>query len=446
MKFGMFIGLQMPRPWRDGDEQRLFEDALDQVELGDHLGLDYVWVQEHHFLEEYSHSSAPEVFLGACSQRTRNIRLGYGITVMAPKFNAPPRVAERIATLDLVSGGRVEWGTGESGSRIELEGFGVDFVDKRPMWAEAVRETARMLCMDPYPGYTGRYFTMPPRNVVPKPVQKPHPPLWAACSSRDSLKLAARLGIGALTFAFTNPDEARFWVEEYYDTFKRECTPIGRVVNPNVAMLTGFMCHQDARIARERGVKGAQFFAFGLGHYWRDGSHIPGVTALWDEFTEVPKLEIEKINRERLKAGMEGIGSPEDLLRNFRAYEDAGVDQLILVQQSGKYQQDHICESLKLFAKRVLPGFKERNKVREEAKRQKLKPYIAAAMKRIPPLDPQTDLPAVEAYPRLWARDGDTTRDLTPDRRPGMAALWQRQVGGRQGTEESSKSSEETES
>jgi alkanesulfonate monooxygenase SsuD/methylene tetrahydromethanopterin reductase-like flavin-dependent oxidoreductase (luciferase family) len=197
-------------------------DALEQVELGDRLGIDYVWAQEHHFLEEYSHSSAPEVFLAACSQRTRRIRLGHGIAVMSPRFNAPARVAERLATLDLLSGGRVEWGTGESGTRLELEGFGVDFVDKRPAWTEAVRETARMMCMEPYPGFEGRFFTMPPRNVVPKPLQKPHPPLWAACSNRDSLKLAARLGVGALTFAFANADEARFWVEDYYETFKRD--------------------------------------------------------------------------------------------------------------------------------------------------------------------------------------------------------------------------------
>src|ERR1700731_1399679 len=161
------------------------QDALEQVELADRLGFDVVWEVEHHFLEEYSHSSAPEVFLGACSQRPKRMRLGHGIAVMSPKFNAPARVAERIATLDLLSGGRAEWGTGESGTRMELEGFGVDFVDKRQMWAEAVRETARMMCMDPYPGYEGKYFSMPSRNVVPKPVQRPHPPLWAACSNRD---------------------------------------------------------------------------------------------------------------------------------------------------------------------------------------------------------------------------------------------------------------------
>jgi alkanesulfonate monooxygenase SsuD/methylene tetrahydromethanopterin reductase-like flavin-dependent oxidoreductase (luciferase family) len=430
MKFGMFIGLQLPRPWHDGDEQRFLDDALDQVELADRLGLDYVWAQEHHFLEEYSHSSAPEVFLAACSQRTSRIRLGHGIAVMSPNFNAPARVAERIATLDLISGGRVEWGTGESGTRLELEGFGVDFVDKRPMWAEAVRECARMQCLDPYPGYQGRYFSMPARNVVPKPLQKPHPPLWAACSNRDSLKLAARLGMGALTFAFTDAREARFWVEEYYETFRTQCAPIGRAVNPNVAVLNGFMCHRDPEVARARGLEGAQFFAFGLGHYWRDGIHVPGRLDLWQEFKRQPSSEAEAIQRERKKAGMGGIGSPAQLIENFEGYEEAGVDQLILLQQCGNYRQEHVCESLELFAAEVLPQFKERGAERERRKRLELAPYIASAMERIAPLDALGEVPEVPAFPRLWAMQGGAAQDLTPDRRPGMAALWQMQVGG----------------
>src|SRR5919199_3814382 len=138
MKFGLFYELQLPKPydadtWDADAERRVYHEALDQVELADKLGFDYVFEVEHHFLEEYSHSSAPEVFLAACSQRTRQIRLGHGIVLMPPAYNHPARVAERIATLDLVSDGRVEWGTGHSSSRIELEGFGMDPVAKREM-------------------------------------------------------------------------------------------------------------------------------------------------------------------------------------------------------------------------------------------------------------------------------------------------------------------------
>ena len=209
MKFGIFYEHQLPRPWREGDEERLFHEALDQVELADRIGIDYAWEVEHHFLEEYSHSSAPEVFLAACSQRTQRIRLGHGIVLMPPGYNHPARVAERIATLDLVSHGRVDFGTGESSAALELGGYRVDVEKKRDMWREAVEQCANMMVMDPYPGFQGKYFSMPTRNVVPKPVQKPHPPLWVACSNRETIKLAARLGMGALTFAFVDAAEAK---------------------------------------------------------------------------------------------------------------------------------------------------------------------------------------------------------------------------------------------
>src|ERR671914_2964715 len=126
MKFGIFYEHQLPRPWGPDDEHKLLKDALEQVELADRVGIDYVWEVEHHFLEEYSHSSAPEVFLAAASQRTKNIRLGHGIVQTPPPFNHPARVVERVATLDLVSSGRADFGTGESSSEAELGGFGID--------------------------------------------------------------------------------------------------------------------------------------------------------------------------------------------------------------------------------------------------------------------------------------------------------------------------------
>ncbi len=431
MKFGIFIDMQLPRPWKEGDEARLYREALEQVELADRIGIDYVWVQEHHFLEEYCHSSAPAVFLAACSQRTKNIRLGHGIVVMSPKFNHPARTAERIATLDILSNGRVEWGTGESGSRIELEGFGVDFVDKRPMWEEALRESARMLTMDPYPGYEGRYFSMPHRNIVPKPLQKPHPPIWSACSNRDSLKLAAKLGIGALTFAFVNAEEAKFWVDEYYETFKNECIPIGQAVNPNVAMLTGFMCHEDHETAVDRGQEGAQFFAYGLGHYWRDGVHVPGRTDLWQEFKKKPDTALQQIERTRKKAGMRGIGNPAHLIENFKTLEEAGVDQLIFLQQSGNYKHEHICASLELFGREVLPQFKEREAKRIRLKEEQLKPYIEKANEKIRRTESMDPVPPVEAYPLMWKKMSTEDVQSVPDRRPGMTSFWQMQVGGK---------------
>src|SRR4030088_3777188 len=133
MKFGIFYEHQIGRPWDNDTDRRLIHDALEQIELADRLGIQYAWEVEHHFLEEYSHSSAPEVFLAAASQRTTNIRLGHGIVQLPTNFNHPARVAERVATPDLISGGRVDFGTGESSSQSELGGFNVDRELKREM-------------------------------------------------------------------------------------------------------------------------------------------------------------------------------------------------------------------------------------------------------------------------------------------------------------------------
>ena len=153
----------------------IYHEALEQIEFADKLGYDYVFITEHHFLEEYCHSSAPEVFLAAAAARTKNIRLGHGIVQMPPKQNHPARVAERIAALDLISRGRVEFGTGEGATTTEIGGFLTSHEEKKQAWEEATRECLRMMTSVPYPGYTGKYFSMPERNVIPKPRQKPHP-------------------------------------------------------------------------------------------------------------------------------------------------------------------------------------------------------------------------------------------------------------------------------
>jgi alkanesulfonate monooxygenase SsuD/methylene tetrahydromethanopterin reductase-like flavin-dependent oxidoreductase (luciferase family) len=396
MKFGIFYEHQLPRPWDDGAELQLFQDALDQVEFADRLGIDYAWEVEHHFLEEYSHSSAPEVFLAAASQRTRRIRLGHGIVLMPPGYNAPARVAERLATLDLVSRGRVDWGTGESASRAELEGFGINPAERRAMWRETVEQVANMMVMDPYPGFAGKYFSMPARNVVPKPVQKPHPPIWVACSNRETIHLAAQLGIGALTFAFINPEEARHWVADYYETFKRECVPIGHAVNPNIAMVTGFSCHADAEEARRRGTDGFRFFQFALAHHYIFGKHTPGRTNIWNRYLKVR----EQLGTEVLGAGAGCIGTPDELRASLRIFQDAGVDQTIFIQQGGKNRHEHICESLELFASAVMPEFKEHEAVRQERKMAELAPFIAAAFERKKVMAPlaDADIPTCQAY------------------------------------------------
>jgi len=401
MRFGIFYEHQLPRPWTEGMELKLFQEALDQVELADRLGIDYAWEVEHHFLEEYSHSSAPEVFLAACSQRTKQIRLAHGIVLMPPAYNHPARVAERIATLDLVSSGRVDWGTGESASAAELGGFGVAPLDRQNMWQEATREAANMLVMDPYPGYQGQYFAMPCRNVVPKPVQKPHPPIWVACSRRETIHEAARHGIGALTFAFVDPAEAVKWVKEYYDILKStECSPIGHAVNANVAMVCGFSCHADPHEARRRGLDGFRFFGYALGHHYIFGEHVPGRTSIWANYEKARDLL-------PTTPGAGGIGTPEQIAANLRLFEEAGVDQVIFLQQGGNNRHEHICESLELFAASVMPAFKQRHSGREAQKQAELAPYIEAALARRPTMRSLDDdeIPTIVALGKQVARE-----------------------------------------
>jgi alkanesulfonate monooxygenase SsuD/methylene tetrahydromethanopterin reductase-like flavin-dependent oxidoreductase (luciferase family) len=419
MQFGMFFELQMPRPWADDDEQVLVRNALQWTEIGEQAGIGYAWAQEHHFLEEYSHSTAPEVFLAAVSQRTTHMRVGHGITLMPPVYNHPARVAERIAMLDLVSGGRVEWGTGESSSRIELEAFGVPYIEKRAMWAECVRESAKMMVSVPYPGYTGKYFSMPPRNIVPKPVQRPHPPIWVACTNRETLKLAARLGIGALTFSFMDSSEARFWVNEYYETFEKECRPIGQAVNPNVAMLAGLYVHPDAQVAEERGTRGQQFFKWALAHYYRFGAHVPGRTNLWEEFE---RAEIEPM------AGIGAVGDPKQAREHFAQLEEAGVDQVIVLQQAAGYRHEDICESLELAGREVFCEFIDRHEERQRRKMARLEPHIERALAHCPPIDDVEPEPVV-AYPRQWKEEGAGERQVGTKRSLDAAPLWRLHVG-----------------
>ncbi|MBT3425490.1 MAG: LLM class flavin-dependent oxidoreductase [Gammaproteobacteria bacterium] len=417
MKFGIFYEHQLPKPWDEGVEQKLFQDALDQVELADRIGIDYAWEVEHHFLEEYSHSSAPEIFLAAASQRTKRIRLGHGIRQVISAYNHPARTAECIATLDLVSNGRVEFGTGESSAILELGGFGIAVGSKREQYLEATEQICNMLAMDPYPGFEGKYFSMPCRNIVPKPVQKPHPPLWVACSNRETIKMAARLGIGALTFAFVDPLEARHWVDEYYSIIKSdECVPIGHHVNANICMVTSFSLHEDRQVAIDRGLEGFEFFGYALGSLYGFGEHRPGRMNLFEEFRQIHQKRLADSPldiTQALAAERGGIGTPEDMRNHLRKFEDVGVDQVTFIQQAGLNKHEHICESLELFAAEVMPEFKARQEEQQLRKEAELKPYIEAAMQRkeFMKMPADQDLPVFPALGRsVVAGDADPNK------------------------------------
>ena len=371
-------------------EHKLFKDALDQVELADHLGFDYVWETEHHFLEEYAHSSAPEIFLAAASQRTRNIRLGHGIVQLPPLINHPARIAERIATLDLVSDGRCDFGTGEGAAEIELGGFNIPHEEKRAMWLEGLRVVTRMLVEEPFTGHEGKYLKAPVRNVVPKPLQRPHPPLWLACSRRETILLAAKLGLGALTFSFVSPEEARQWVNDYYTTLENECEPVGYAINPNIAIVTGFMCDENAEFAHKMGEEGLKFFSYALGHHYAFGKHEPGKTNIWNNFKASP------FTLPGWTASNSCVGSPDQIRTRLREFEEAGVDQVVFISQAGNNKHEDICSSLEPVRGEGAAGVQGARAEARASKAERMAPIIEKAMKRKPePKIPKHDGPTV---------------------------------------------------
>ncbi|HXE70444.1 MAG TPA: LLM class flavin-dependent oxidoreductase [Hyphomicrobiaceae bacterium] len=358
MKFGIFYELQLPRPWAPTAELKLYQDALTQVELADRLGYDYAWMVEHHFLEEYSHCPAPESFLGAASQRTRQIRLGHGILQLTTSH--PARVAERVAVLDLLSNGRCEFGMGESASITELEPFGRSMDDKRAVFEEAV---AAILPMFKEGGseHHGKYFDIPLRNVVPKPIQKPHPPLWMACSQLDTIERAGRCGLGALGFQFVSADAAHAWVHAYYNAMTKRLAKLADYcLNPNMALVSFFMCAKTDEEARKK-ADGATFFQFALRFYGASSDRkrpLPGTVNMWDEYTAWKRAN-PAAQEAALRGGL--IGSPDTLRKKLAKFETSHIDQVILLNQAGKNVHEDIAGSLELFAKEVMPEFQGRH-------------------------------------------------------------------------------------
>jgi hypothetical protein len=235
---------------------------------------------------------------------------------------------------------------------------------------------------------------MPARNVVPKPLRKPHPPIWLACSNKETIHVAARNGVGALAFAFVDPAEAAKWASEYYAIIKSdECVPIGHSVNANIAMATGFSVHHDEAEAV------------------RYGEHTPGVTNIWERFERGRDAMPPVVGN--------GIGTPAQLIDRLMQYRDAGVDQVIFIQQAGRNAHADIIASLELFAAEVMPVMKADQAARDARKQAELAPYIAAALARKKVMQPLADgaIPSILAYGRSVVADG--TPSAIANRRGG---------------------------
>jgi alkanesulfonate monooxygenase SsuD/methylene tetrahydromethanopterin reductase-like flavin-dependent oxidoreductase (luciferase family) len=355
MRFSLFYEMQISHPTRKL-EQECFRNCVEQVVLADQLGYWAVWEVEHHGLYEYSHSSAPEVFLSYVAALTRNLRLGHGITLTPACYNHPIRIAERIATLDILSGGRVNWGSGKSSSLVEQMAFEGDIPALHDQWLEALQIVPRMWQEDVFE-HRGRFWKIAPTQVVPKPVQEPHPPIFAACSKPDSAAEVGRLGIGALCFAVGNDEYLSRKVADYREAVAA-ARPEGFRKTEHFATTPVALCLDDDRKACNVGMRGARFFAESLGVYYFGGRRPLGPLDVNRDFFEEAELEEAMAFRGAEDApAMNVIGDPVHCKEIVSRFEAAGVDELILVMQAGTVPHELVMESIRTFGEKVLPDF-----------------------------------------------------------------------------------------
>ena len=355
MKFSLLLELQIDAPTAV-TEQQAFHEAVEQAVLADELGYWGVWAVEHHGLLEYSHCSAPEVLLAFIAARTERILLGHAVTLTPTRYNHPIRVAERLATLDILSGGRARWGSGKSASHTEQGSFEIDPADLDGQWREALDMIPRMWRSDVFE-WSGRYYQVPPTPVIPKPVQRPHPPIFAACSRPESVVVAGSLGVGSLNFAAGTDEYLADKVRSYREAIATT-TVSGRRVNDWFCCTPACTVLADDEAACRYGFRGARFFAEGLATYFFSPGRVVGPL----DIARQP-LTPDELHAARAARNAEGsalnvvIGDPAAATKSVARFAAAGVDELILVMQMGTVPHEIVLESLRTFALEVMPAF-----------------------------------------------------------------------------------------
>lgn len=358
MEFGIFNGAYTPASMvtEHGPKAEVlrFKEEIEWVKAADRAGFKYLWATEHHFLEEYSHLSANESFLGYCAAITERLHLGSGIMNVTPPVNHPARVAERAAMLDILSDGRFELGMGRGSSTTEQGGFGITDPDStKLMFDETVPEIVKMWRPGTYPGFEGRFFSMPPRNVLPKPLTDPHPPLWVACGSPSTFEKAAHLGLGVLCFTLGTSDELKPLIELY----KREvqkAEPIGEYVNDNVMVTSTMLCLEDGERARRIMLESRGNYHKSLLYRYLDTFPRPADAPVWPEI--FPQYSAEEFAL-AAEWGELAIGDPDDCRRAVQTWEDAGADQMTFGMLSAETPIDVVLEATELFGREVIPQY-----------------------------------------------------------------------------------------
>ncbi|OLR93025.1 LLM class flavin-dependent oxidoreductase [Actinokineospora bangkokensis] len=388
MQIDIFNEIQNPRPWTADAEQRRFRQALAQAELADRSGYGCWWQVEHHGAEEFSLSSAPEVLLAAISQRTERIRLGHSAVLAPSRFNHPIRVAERAATLDHLSGGRVELGLTRS-TVPEWRLFNVDRDDVRAQTAAAFEMIPRMWTEERF-SYSGEGFEINDVPVLPKPLQSPHPPLWQAAASPASFEEAGRRGVGVLGTTMWESLERAERMIKLYRAAAAACTdPVGSFVNDQVGFFTFVHCAETDEQAMRNGAaaaaawystraltffEAAADFQMAMERHQAlmdaaDGGGLAG-EFLRAEAGDAPTpaalligriLGGEQVPEDELFEVLSAqnsliVGSPDTCREKLRAYADLGIDRLLCLHQMGGLGEEEVMTSIRLIGE-VIPEF-----------------------------------------------------------------------------------------
>jgi alkanesulfonate monooxygenase SsuD/methylene tetrahydromethanopterin reductase-like flavin-dependent oxidoreductase (luciferase family) len=364
MKFGIFYEMYVP-PGDDGAEARIIRETVDQIVHADKNGFDHVWMTEHHFLKGFSHMSGPEVLFGAAAYQTENIRFGFGLALTPPSYNHPVRVAERVAMLDCLSGGRVDVGSGRSTTPAELYGFGIDPEQSRAQWQEGVDAVTRLLAEENV-ALDGEFVTMPARTVVPRPVQKPHPPMWVGGVGPGNAERAAKKGLGMLFFAHKTDYDGLTEATEAYHANIDQAEPICGMVNKQTAGFVNGLCSYDRdavrSLAAEKTVQHTLHGFDWMADGWPSGQPTPSYAHLGSGdiamLREAAKADPKAIEQFMVDEGFVMAGNPDDCAKVLDGFEASGVDQVIIHMQMGGMPHDRIMESIEIIGKELIPNYR----------------------------------------------------------------------------------------
>ncbi len=373
MKFSIIYEAQMADPSRES-EVRCFNEIVEQVVFAEEQGFDTVWCVEHTALTQYAHMSAPETMLAFLAGKTSRIGIGHGVVCLPPAMNHPVKVAERIATLDILSGGRVHFGMGKGGTQQESGTFGYDLTELQPMIDEAMYLIPKIMTQDEIE-HDGRFVKIPRRPIHPKPIQKPHPPLYMACTKEATLETAGQRGIGALVLGFSGPEEIGRKNKVYRAAFanRKAEDQVGLAPTEHLAAFCAACVLDDRDEARRIGLKGQRFFAEAIAHWYQGGpkptAHIESAEENEAALSQTREKVVAYISEERITEAADAMtsnytvaqdayGNADDCIRYVTRLQEAGADEVLFLFQMGTVPHEAILETIRNIGEKVIPHFR----------------------------------------------------------------------------------------